>query len=228
MNKPAATRDFRWIGAFGLALVVIAVNWVVARPEALSTMAFLRRFADSPLPAEIAFVLSFLLLGAIPAMVAKPLLGKTPRDLGLGLGDSKVGLTWVAIGLPVAVIAGFVGTGSPTVAAAYPLGQGLTRTTLVFLPYVIGYGIYYLGFEYLYRGYLLLGLSSRIGGLQANLLQATLATAAHIGKPPVELISAFPASLAFGWLTLRTKSIWYALVIHWAVGVCLDWLLLST
>jgi len=227
MNTVAAKRDFRWIGALGLALVVVAINWVIARPDALSATTILRRYAGSPLPAEIAFMVSFVLLGVIPAIVAKPLLGKGPSDLGLGLGDSKVGLTWVAIGLPIAIAAGFIGASSPAIASEYPLGDGLSRSATVFLPYVIGYGIYYLGFEYLYRGYLLLGLSSRLGALQANLLQATLATAAHIGKPPVELISAFPASLAFGWLTLRTGSIWYAFAIHWVVGVILDWLLLG-
>jgi membrane protease YdiL (CAAX protease family) len=41
------------------------------------------------------------------------------------------------------------------------------------------------------------------------------------------LAAAFPASLIFGWIALRTGSIWYALGIHWAVGVALDWFLLS-
>ena len=227
MNSPAETRDSRLIGAIVFALIVIAGNWVVARPGFLSELTILSGSAHTPLPAEIAFWVSFLLLGVIPALVSKPLLGRTPGDLGLGLGDSRVGFTLVAIGLPIAIAAAFVGAGSPAIASEYPLGAGLSRSAAVFLPYVIGYGAYYLAFEYLYRGYLLLGLSSRLGAWQANLLQATLATAAHAGKPPVELISAFPASLAFGWLTLRTGSVWYAFALHWIVGVCLDWLLLG-
>jgi membrane protease YdiL (CAAX protease family) len=211
-----------------VAVAVIAVNWIVARPDLLAETEQLSGLASGPIPAEIAFLLSFVLLGTIPALAAIPLLKVKPWELGLGFGDSKFGLIMVSVGIPVAVAAAFVGAGSPAIATEYPLGSGLTRSAAVFIPYVICYGIYYLGFEYLYRGYLLLGLESRLGGVRANLLQAVLATVAHAGKPPVEMISAFPASLAFGWLALRTKSIWYALVLHWIVGAVLDWLLLGS
>jgi membrane protease YdiL (CAAX protease family) len=210
-----------------VALAVVVVNWIAARPDSLAGLQLFSGLADGPVPAEVAFLLSFVLLGIIPAIAARPLLGAKPWKLGLGLGDTKAGLIWVAIGIPVAIAAAVVGAGSPAIASEYPLGNGLSRSAMVFLPYVFCYGIYYLAFEYLYRGYLLLGMAYSLGGARANLLQAALATAAHIGKPPAELISAFPASLAFGWLALRTNSIWYALAVHWIVGVCLDWLLLG-
>jgi membrane protease YdiL (CAAX protease family) len=38
----------------------------------------------------------------------------------------------------------------------------------------------------------------------------------------VELAAAFPASLLFGWIVLRTRSIWYVVAIHAAVGLALD------
>lgn len=228
MTAHVKTEEVRWRGALGVALAVIAVNWNVARPDFLAETELFGELAAGPIPAEFAFLLSLVLLGVIPALVVKPLLQAKPWELGLGFGDSKFGLIMLAVGTPVAVAAAFVGSGSPAMAAEYPLGSGLTRSAAVFVPYVLCYGIYYLGFEYLYRGYLLLGLAGRLGGARANLLQAVLATVAHIGKPPAELISAFPASLAFGWLALRTKSIWYALVLHWIVGTVLDWLLLGS
>jgi membrane protease YdiL (CAAX protease family) len=70
-----------------------------------------------------------------------------------------------------------------------------------------------------------LGLEARLGAGAANVLQAGIGTMAHLGKPPVELLAAFPASLLFGLIALRTRSIWYALAIHWAVGLALDWFL---
>ena len=39
------------------------------------------------------------------------------------------------------------------------------------------------------------------------------------------MLAAFPASLLFGWATLRTGSIWCALAVHWVVGVSMDWFL---
>jgi membrane protease YdiL (CAAX protease family) len=41
------------------------------------------------------------------------------------------------------------------------------------------------------------------------------------------LLAVFPASLIFGYGTLRLRSIWYAVLVHWALGVSLDWFLLN-
>jgi len=217
----------RWRGVLAVALAVVAVNWIAGNPTRLVDSGLFGTAGGGPIPAEVAFTLSFLLLGVIPALTSKHLLSRSPRELGLGLGDYKAGLFLLAVGVPVAIVAAYIGAGSPAIATEYPLGNGLSRSLPVFLPYVIFYGVYYLGFEYLYRGYLLLGLAERLGSVRVNLLQSVIATAAHIGKPPVELISAFPASLAFGWVALRTKSIWYALLLHWIVGAVMDWLLLG-
>jgi len=187
----------RWRGVLAVALAVVAVNWIAGNPTRLVDSGLFGTAGGGPIPAEVAFTLSFLLLGVIPALTSKHLLSRSPRELGLGLGDYKAGLFLLAVGVPVAIVAAYIGAGSPAIATEYSLGNGLSRSLPVFL------------------------------SVRVNLLQSVIATAAHIGKPPVELISAFPASLAFGWVALRTKSIWYALLLHWIVGAVMDWLLLG-
>jgi membrane protease YdiL (CAAX protease family) len=105
------------------------------------------------------------------------------------------------------------------------LGSRLTSDPAAFALHAGGYLLYYVGFEYLFRGFLLLGTKDAIGAAAANLLQACLATAFHFGKPGMEMAAAFPASLLFGWATLRTGAIWCALAVHWTVGVSVDYFL---
>ncbi len=230
IDEPSGTPAHRWVWALALSPPLLVLNWYFARPDQVGLLGRLDAWSvvsGPPLDARLAFLLSFALLGVIPALATPSIFGRSPRALGLGLGDLRQGLVLLAIGLPVAVLAGYL-SADPTGAlgATYPLGTDVTTAPGSFLPYAALYGVYYLGFEYHFRGFLLLGLAGRLGPVAANLLQAGLVTLVHVGKPGIELAAAFPASLIFGWVTLRTGSIWYALLIHAAVGWSLDWFLL--
>ena len=148
-------------------------------------------------------------------------------SLGMDPGNWRLGGTLLLVGVPICVLVGYLNAGNESLAAVYPLNHSATLALAVFVPHALFYFLYYLGFEYHFRGFLLLGLQERLGPHAANVMQAGLVTLVHVGKPGIELAAAFPASLLFGWFTLRTGSIWYALVLHWVVGVSLDWFLLA-
>ena len=218
----------RWPWAYVIATGLSAGVWYLTRADTLSLqrgVAEAFRVTGPALPAATAFTLTLVAMGVVPGLLAQPVLGRSPVSLGLGLGDVRWLLRLLGIGLPLAAIAGWVGSWSPAVAAVYPLGGALTADPAAFAAHAAFYLLYYLGFEYLFRGFLLLGTKDDIGPTAANLLQACLATAFHFGKPGNEMLAAFPASLLFGWATLRTGSIWCALIVHWVVGVSVDWFL---
>jgi membrane protease YdiL (CAAX protease family) len=50
---------------------------------------------------------------------------------------------------------------------------------------------------------------------------------AHFGRAFDETLAALPAGLLFGWVDLQVGSVWYIAVIHWVVGVSLDWFILT-
>ena len=206
----------------------MAVIWYLGRADTLALQrgaAAWFTVTRSALPANAAFAGTFIAFGLGPFLLAQSVLGRKPFTLGLGLGDYRFALRVLAVGAPVALAAGWVGARSPAIAAVYPLGGGLGRDPIAFAVHAGFYLLYYLGFEYLFRGFLLLGTKDDIGPTAANLLQACLVTAFHFGKPGMEMAAAFPASLLFGWATLRTGSIWCALAAHWVVGISMDWFL---
>ncbi len=221
----------RWAWAFTIATALVAIVWYFGRAD---VMALGRaqdpwlRVTGPTLPTPAAFTITFVAFGLAPALLAETVLGKSPLRLGLGAGDVTRALRIFAIGVPLALAAGYLGSRSPAVTAVYPLGGPVPPEVGYFALHATLYLIYYLGFEYLFRGFLLLGTQDAIGPIAANLLQACLATAFHFGKPGMEMAAVFPASILFGWATLRTGSIWCALAVHWVVGVSLDWFLVFT
>lgn len=180
----------------------------------------------SPVPPWAHFAAAALLLGALPLAIAWLATRTSPRSLGLGLGRWREGLLWLAIGIPLAIIAGRIAAANPLMRAVYPLfPEGLDRAG-TFASYAGLQLVYYAAWETFFRGVLLFGLKDRLGGHPANLVQTGLSVTAHFGRALPETLSALPAGLVFGAVALRTRSIWYVTVIHWTVGVSMDWFIL--
>jgi uncharacterized protein len=218
----------RQVWALALGPLLPAIGWFLARPDSIVAIGRHGGWLEVTGPrlsGLAAFGATFILLGVIPIALTPWVHGRSPREIGLGLGDGRRGLALLALGIPVAAVVGILSARDPSLAVIYPLGApGLAAVS--FGPHLLGYLLYYTGFEYHFRGFLLLGLEGRLGSWGANFLQAGIATLAHLGKPPIELLAVYPASLLFGWVALRTRSIWYAVAIHWVVGVTLDYFLL--
>lgn len=219
----------RWAWGLVLAAVLPIVYWYFGRADAIGVLAQTGswlRVSGPVLSGPASFGLAFGLLGVVPALLTPLVFGCAPWHLGLGAGRVREGLAWAAVGVAAGIFVGWSSASSPGLAAVYPLGAP-TLAAGVFAIHAIGYLLYYAGFEYLFRGFLLLGTERPLGAWPANLLQAAIVTLAHLGKPPIELAVAFPASVLFGWIVLRTRSIWYVVAIHWAVGLSLDYFLLT-
>jgi membrane protease YdiL (CAAX protease family) len=209
--------------------VALVVFHYATRADALGVLSHGRSWVVltlPPLSPAAHFALSGLVLGLAPVVLARLLAGLRPGDLGLGLGRARVGLAWLALGIPLAILAGWIGSDSGPVRAVYPLDAALSPELRHFAPHAVRQFLYFGAWEVLFRGVLLFGLRDRLGPLAANLLQTGLSVTAHFGRPLNETVAAIPAGLLFGWVDLRVGSVWYVAVIHWVVGVSLDYFIL--
>ncbi len=174
-----------------------------------------------PLPSWAHFGNAALVLGVVPALAARYVSGLSWRALGLGLGNWRVGVVLLLIGVPLAVIAGRIGADNPVMRAVYPLDPAVPQNR--FVAHAALQFLYFGAWEVLFRGVLLFGLARSWGGGAANVIQTALSVTAHFGRALTETFAALPAGLVFGWASLRTGSIWYIAIIHWTVGVSMDW-----
>lgn len=150
--------------------------------------------------------------------------GGSLRELGLRLGDHRFGVAALAVSAPIGIVLMVLSSGpSSGLQSAYPwAGDAIGDSFTVLVIWAAVYALYYLAFEFFYRGFLLRLLVPAVGPELAVWLQAMAATLIHVGKPLPEVIAALPASLLFGVMALRSKSILYPAILHLLIGLSLD------
>jgi membrane protease YdiL (CAAX protease family) len=84
------------------------------------------------------------------------------------------------------------------------------------------YLFFYIGWETLFRGFMQFGLRS-LGDWNAILIQTALSCIAHLGKPAAEIYSSILGALVWGVVVFRSRSLLYVLIVHWLLGVSLDY-----
>ena len=208
-----------------LAVPVILTVWVYYGKQSGFASVFegLQGRWDQDLYAAVyEYLAAFTLMFGIPALIVKWLFRGRLRDLGLQVGDARQGARYLAIGLPLCLLAAYLGSLDPAVRAEYPLARSAVGHLARFWTVEAFYLLYYLGWEFFFRGFMLFGLQKRYGPAIAILVQTIPSALVHIGKPASEAFAAIAAGLVFGIVALRTRSIFYPLLLHAAVGIGTD------
>jgi membrane protease YdiL (CAAX protease family) len=172
------------------------------------------------------FLAFFILLLAVPCAVtvitsARP--WDTLASYGWTFGKAGLGLVLTAAGLPIAVLAGYLGSRDPEMMKMYPFAQAACADARTFAGYELSYLIlYYLPWESVFRGVLFLPLIPAVGLIPALAIQTAISTLLHVGHPDLEIFAAAAAGLGFGLLACLTGSFFYTFVLHGATGVAVD------
>jgi membrane protease YdiL (CAAX protease family) len=142
-------------------------------------------------------------------------------EYGLGPGRWRFGLAAAgalgALMVPAAVLA----ARHPGFGTHYPLAQGATGSWGLFAVYELCYALYFVGWEAIFRGYLLFGLYRRIGVHAVYVLALPFALV-HQSKPEAEAFGSIVAGVALGWLALRARSFWWGALLHAGVAFAMD------
>jgi membrane protease YdiL (CAAX protease family) len=177
--------------------------------------AYLRYFA--------AFFIFFFLGPCILLILTRGATVGSLGAIGLGAGKPGRGLPLVALGVPVAILAGWVGSRDPALRDFYPFSKEALRSVRSFVFFELAYVLlYYPAWEFLYRGVLFFPLIPAIGLVPALGVETVLSTLYHIGHPPSEVLAAAGAGVIFGLLAFWTGSFFYTALLHAAVGVSTD------
>ncbi|MDA8139957.1 MAG: CPBP family intramembrane metalloprotease [Desulfobacteraceae bacterium] len=148
----------------------------------------------------------------------------SPYKYTFKLGDYKTGIKLallfavITVGIHLLLVAFGV-----IVADIYPAckSQLIRRYFLVFVLFECSQCLYMTGFEYFFRGFLLIEAQAVFGN---NALAITLLPYIIIkfGKPPVEIYTAIIVGLVLGYMTIRTRSFWYAALAHSLLATAVD------
>lgn len=168
------------------------------------------------------FVGCFALLGVVPALVITVVLRERLTDYGVGWGEPR--RTWgtIAVLVPVFLLVAYTARSDASLLTKFPINPRAGESATMFALHAATYLLFYVGWEFHFRGYLLFGLRPSIGAANAVLLQTMASALLHIGSPAAETFGAILAGVLWGVLALWTRSLLSGLVQHFLLGLALD------
>jgi len=179
----------------------------------------------SAAPALYCFASCFVLLGVLPALIVKIGFHESLSDYGVQLGNRIRTFRSFLMLAPLFVLGGTMASRNPALAAYYPINAVACDSAWAFTGHAFWYLLFYLGWEFHFRGFLQFGLRDSMGPANALLIQVMASSLLHFGKPGVETFSAILGAILWGCVAYRTRSLLSGLGQHYLLGLSLDFFL---
>ncbi|MEX1054763.1 MAG: CPBP family intramembrane glutamic endopeptidase, partial [Rhodothermales bacterium] len=157
----------------------------------------------------------------LPVLGLKYFFRRRAPEMGLGAGDWRFAAAVAAVYLPIVGVGTWFLSDSASFQAQYPHLQPAALSWRLFAVYELLFLLYWIGWEYLWRGFVLFGTAHTFG-LYAILIQAVPFSILHLSKPFPEPILSLVGGIALGMLVWRCRSFWIAVPIHAAQMMILD------
>lgn len=159
----------------------------------------------------------------LPAGVIKLVFREKLSDYGLGLGsvinDYKVYLLFFIIMFPLVLF--FSGTESFQLRYPFYRLQSGEPLYPAFFSWQLLYFFQFIGVEFFFRGFLVHGLKRQFGYYSVFVMTIPYCMI-HFGKPFPETIAAIIAGIVLGTLSLKSRSVWMGVFIHYTVALTMD------
>jgi membrane protease YdiL (CAAX protease family) len=159
-------------------------------------------------------VLGFLLMGLLPLVVFSFGLELAPSDYGINLQHIQKSGIWIAIFVPPIILLNYYVAGKPSNLKQYPQIRLMHWRQMDLLINFSTWTLYLLGYEMLFRGFLLFSLYDAFGAPLAITFNVILYALAHIPKGVREMAGSVPFGVVLCLITLSTGSFLAAFVIH--------------
>lgn len=167
-------------------------------------------------------LLGFGLYGLIPLVIV--LVSKLEiSSLGVISNLSKEVVIW-SVGLSIVVILmNFFATKSRDNLAMYPQIRSKNWPNSLIVKSGLTWVAYLIAYEFLFRGYLLFSWEWEAGAALAIAVNIALYALVHVPKGIKEAFGAIPLGIVLCLLTLKTGSIWIAIIVHVAMALSNEW-----
>jgi len=169
------------------------------------------------------FVSCLLLMGALPVFIIKRVFGERLRDYGVGLGLLKRTLRSFLILAPVFVLVGYFSSKYASLQGTFPINPDAGESAFLFALNAGTLLVFCIGWEFYFRGFMLVGLRDSLGNANAVLVQLLASSLLLIGAPATVAFGGILVGLLWGILALRTQSLLSGIGQHFLLGITLDW-----
>jgi len=213
----------------GLTLFGLLGYWITIHSEKLKSR-FVLHFGEER--TKVAWIMfwrycGLFFYGLLPAIVIFAVLPNNLAFYGLSFINLPESLLWTAgIGAILLLLQINIAK-TPANTDQYPQIRVSQWDAKLVLKNSFGWFIYLLAYEFMYRGFLLFGLLEVFGTWPAIMVNIIIYSLAHIPKGNREAVLAIPFGIILCIITIRTGTIWFAVLIHVVLAYLNDYIAIS-
>jgi membrane protease YdiL (CAAX protease family) len=167
--------------------------------------------------------LGLMFLGVFSALIISLLPGFNLRDSGLALHFHSAPPWWYWFLFPLILLLGYFAARNKGTIEQYPQIRAKTWTPRMILINNLTWVPFLIGYEFLFRGFLLYASLGLLEPVPAIALNCTLYSLAHFYKGPVETLGAVPLGILLCYITIIKGNIWCAVAIHSVMALSNEW-----
>jgi len=165
----------------------------------------------------------FIFLGLATAFLITAVLKDNLFDYGLGFSFQSPPPFWAYLVIPAILITGYFSASKPGNLSLYPQIRIKVWTPGILALSGISWLVFLVGYEFLFRGFLLFASLDLMDPWSAIGLNCAIYAFAHFYKGPGEAFGAIPLGILLCYLTLLTGNIWSAVIIHSIMALSNEW-----
>jgi len=210
--------------SISLAVICFIIYWFIGKSPKTKEKYFSKKTA---LQNRINFIVfgrlfGFLMMGLVPITVCFFVIPDFKwENYGITINPEKIqsGLFWWGIlSIPLLII-NFFNAKRPETLSIYPEFKAKEWDLSLVLKNELSWGVYFLGYETMFRGILLFPLAEAMGVWPAIAVNLMLYAISHLPKGLAETVGAIPIGIPMCLMTLYTGMIWPSLALH----ITLSW-----
>lgn len=201
------------------SLVLFEIYWFTAQSDKIKAFFYKKSEFDKASVNHITFIkiFGFIIMGLFSALLCLIFLPDYSLiDYGLTYNPETILFTFAwTFGLALlAFPLAYFSSRRQITLVNYPQIRARIWTKKIVLMNGLGWILYLLGYEFLFRGVLLFPLAQNLGVWKAIVINIALCSATKISKGFDEAIGAIILSLVLCLLTLASGTIWIAFLVH--------------
>ena len=202
-----------------LTLAFFSIYWFTSKSEKIKKRFYDKYDHDQASFKHIFFTkyFGFISMGILPTIFCLVFLPElTLADLGLTFiyKTAQFSIFWI-LGLSILIIPlVYFSAKKPKNLLNYPQIRAKVWTKKMIFINALGWFLYLFGYEFLFRGILLIPLIEPLGMWPAIAINIALYSATHIPKGLDETVGAIPLGFVLCLLTISSGTIWIAFIVH--------------
>jgi membrane protease YdiL (CAAX protease family) len=168
-------------------------------------------------------ILGGVLYGLVPLLIIVLVFRRPLGGYGFsGENLAKSFLLWMPVGLVVVGISYFLSKNEKNL-ARYPQIRISEWNTKILLVSALTWIVYLVGYEFMFRGFLLFSCLESFGYWPAILINICLYSLVHVPKGATEAFGSLLLGAFLCYLTLFLGSFWLAVFIHVTIALSTEW-----